>query len=302
MDSKVLTLGLLLIASMVLSAQKTEVLQVVSKEIKQSFPYSSGYELNIEGEKADVSVDSWNESKVEVTITLAAKNKNKATASSDLELMQYSMEQVGQKIYLRNYLKVPEGHPSPTSQLEFKYVIKVPAECPVYLKSKFGLVQVSDLTNSIKLRSKFSDIGLQNIKGTIEAETRFGDLKGAYIDGTMLVNSRRTNIALSELKGKFDLTTHYGILDFRADPNVADLKLVANNTRVFLSSSDLERFAYNIEATDSRLQIPDNLGTQFYDASNDPEIQKLSYRPEKEYYANFTIVLTFSELTLSTNR
>lgn len=300
--TNILGVFMLIFFGVELGAQQEVSLQVVSKEIQKSFSYNSGYELNIEGEKADVKVESWDKNQVEVYIKIAALNEDKKLAANDLEYMQHQMQQVGKKIYLRNYLKVPAGAKKPSSKYESTYIIKMPADCPVYLKSKFGMVQVKDLNNSVKLNSQFTQIDLENIRGLIDVNTRFGELDGKYLDGEMFLKSRRTDVTLSELKGKYDLDLHSGTLNFFADPNVADLKLVAYNTKIHLTSSDLQRFSYNIEASNSQLNLPDPLNVNFLDVSNDPEIQRLIYKPEKEYYANFKIVVTFSEFTLSVDR
>jgi hypothetical protein len=278
-------------------------LQLISKTIEKEFVYHAGHELNIEGEKADVQVESWEQNKIAVTITFSAQHPDKKTAQRELEWIQYQAEKVKSKIYLRNYLKVPSGQEKPQSTLKAKYVIKVPSDCPVYLKSQFGMVRIRDLANQVKLNSTFTNIGLENIQGSIDVTSRFGDLDGQFIDGTMFVNARRTDISLRELKGKYDLKTSYGTLNIFADPNVADLKLTADHTKIHLVSTDPSRFAFNIESKGSDLSLPDQMNFNVLEASNDPSVKKLLYKPVgKEYYANFTIVVTFSEFTLSVDK
>lgn len=279
-----------------------QTLQLISKTVEKQFSYKKGHELNIEGEKADVQVQSWDKNQIDVSIVFTAQHASKAIAQRDLEYIEYQAEKVQQKIYLRNYLKVPQGKPAPESTLKAKYVIRVPSDCPVYLKSKFGLVRIRDLANKIRLNSQFTNIGLENIQGFIDITTRFGDLNGKFIDGAMFVNARRTDITLRELRGKYDLKTSYGTLNFFADPNVADLKLNADNTKIHLVSTDPSRFAYNIEAKGSDLNLPNQMNFNILESNKDPSVKQLKYKPEKEYYANFTIVVTFSEFTLSVDK
>ncbi len=277
-------------------------LQLITKSIERTFSYKQGYELNLEGEKADVQVESWEKEMIEVIIEFSAQHQEKTVAQRDLEYIRYQTEKVKNKIYLRNYLSVPQGQPQPQSTLRARYFIKVPSECPVYLKSQFGVVKIRDLANQVKLNSQFTTIGLENIQGVIDITSRFGDLKGEFIDGSMSVHSRRTDITLSELKGKFDLNTSYGTLNIFADPNVADLKLTADHTKIHLVSTDPTRFAYNIEARNSDLSFPNQMNFNPLEAGPDPAVKILQYKPQKEYYANFTIVVTFSEFTLSVDK
>ncbi len=292
---------LIFLSQVSLSAQTA--LQLISKTVEKEFAYKPGNELNIEGEKADVQVESWDQDKIAVQIIFSAQHPDKKTAQRELEWIQYQAEKVQNKIYLRNYLKVPSGEEKPASTLKANYIIKVPSDCPVYLKSQFGMVRIRDLANQVRLNSTFTNIGLENIQGSIDITSRFGDLDGKFIDGTMFVNARRTDITLQELKGKYDLKTSYGTLNIFADPNVADLKLTADNTKIHLVSTDPSRFAFNIEAKASDLTLPDQMNFNVLEASNDPSVKKLLYKPVgKEYYANFTIVVTFSEFTLSVDK
>lgn len=276
---------------------------LISKTVEKSFPYQAGDELNIEGEKADVQVESWEKDQISVQIIFTAQHPDKKMAQRDLEWIQYQVEKIQEKIYLRNYLKVPTGQDKPKSTLKARFIIKVPSDCPVYLKSQFGMVRIRDLANQVRLNSTFTNIGLENIQGSIDVTSRFGDLDGKFIDGTMFVNARRTDISLRELKGSYDLKTSYGTLNIFADPNVADLKLTADNTKIHLVSTDPSRFAFNIEAKGSDLSLPDQMNFNVLEASNDPAVKKFLYKPTgKEYFANFTIVVTFSEFTLSVDK
>ncbi len=277
-------------------------LQLITKTVEKQFNYKDGYELNIEGEKADVQVESWDKNVIDISIVFSSQHYDKSIAKRDLEYIQYQADKVQNKIYLRNYLKIPSGKPKAEATLKAKYLIKVPSDCPVYLKSKFGMVRIKDLANEVKLNSQFTNIGLENIQGLIDITSRFGDLDGKFIDGTMFVDARRTDITLRELKGKFDVRTYYGTLNIFAEPNVADLKLTANNTKIHLVSNDPSRFAYNIEAKDSDLNLPDQMNFNTLEASNDPSTRILKYKPEQEFFANFTIVVTLSEFTLSVEK
>jgi len=42
-----------------LFGQEQEVLQVITKKITKTFPYSDGFEVNLEGTNAEVLVETW---------------------------------------------------------------------------------------------------------------------------------------------------------------------------------------------------------------------------------------------------
>ena len=48
-------------------------LHVVSKHIEKTFPYENGIEVNIEGEKAEIKVETWEKNEVMVLTELISK-------------------------------------------------------------------------------------------------------------------------------------------------------------------------------------------------------------------------------------
>ncbi|RME10076.1 MAG: hypothetical protein D6816_03715, partial [Bacteroidetes bacterium] len=128
-------------------------LQVVTKTIEKTFPYKNGYELNIEGEKAEIVVRTWDRNEVKVLLEIVAKHPDREVAKADIDKMSYSTEQHGNMIYFRNYLEKKNAGAKPASEVKAVYTITLPADCPVYLKNNFGLTQVSDLNRELTINS-----------------------------------------------------------------------------------------------------------------------------------------------------
>ena len=105
-----------------LMAQTTN-LHVITKRLEKTFKYRETYEVNIEGEKADVSIETWNKDEIGLTVEFIAKHPDKTTAEADIEAIKYIAERVRNKIYVRNYISVPEGAPKPASNLSARYVV-----------------------------------------------------------------------------------------------------------------------------------------------------------------------------------
>lgn len=270
--------------------------QLVTKKIEKTFSYKNGTEVNIEGQRAEVYVETWDRSEILVQLELSALHSDKQIAASDLEKMNYQTEKVQSKVYLRNYLSTKEGESKPSSKLKALYVVKVPAECPVYVKNSFGLANISNLANQLRINSQFSEIGLENITGLIDVKTKFGDLEGQKLDGRMTVNARRSNITLSEITGHYDITAQYGILRIFADQNLLDLNIDAEKSEVFLFSPNPKIFSYNLEAKHSDVNLPSDMAFKFEDSN--VAVQKASFKPQREYFANITISVSFGEVTV----
>ena len=272
--------------------------QVVTKKIEKSFKYKEGIEVNIEGEKAEVNIESWDQASIQVVLEITAKHPDLKVAERDIERVRYLTERVKNKIYLRNYTSSEEGEIDPESSLGAKYTIRLPEDCPVYLKNYFGLANISNLSNRLKINSQFANIDLNNIQGALDVRTRFGDINGQGIDGNVNIFSRRSNLFLDEIKGKFNIQAQHGIIEIYADNRLLDLSLDAEKSQVFLYSPDPSIFSYDISADDhSNLSLPNTLPFKFEDTmTNLGEIQNARFKPAQEVYANIVVTIRLGDL------
>ena len=266
-------------------------MQVVTKRIDKTFSYRDGYSLNIEGERAEVRVETWSKPEIKVQIVFTAKHSKKEQAEKDLEKMRYITNKEKNKIYLRNYLDVPEGSPELQSQLIANYVIMMPEECPIYIKNNYGLIDAKDLMSSLKLNTRFSRIGLENIIGDIDINTSFAD----NLDGNIKIVSRRSDMTLKHMRGRYDITAQYGILNFFATDQLRDFNLKADKSNVFIHTLQPGAFSYNLSVQNGRVDYPNELKFKLLDMK-DTGIKKITFKPNKEYYPNVTISITFGDL------
>lgn len=284
-------LGLLLQVS--LSAQVT--VQVITKKIEKQFPYQEGYELNIEGEKAEVIIEAWDKETVAVTLELSAKHPDKAVAERDLKAMQYLTQRVKNKIYVRNYLSVKDGESPPESSFQAIYRVQVPPSCPVYLKNHFGAASISNLTNSFRFNGEFSPIDLDNLKGSLDLRSRFGDIFGDQLDGQVSIWSRRSDITLNDIRGSFDITAQYGTLKIFAEDQLLKLNIDAEKSDVYFLNPNPAFYGYTLTANNGSVVFPGEL--TYEEEETGPDQRKIKFRPPaKEYFANITITVTIGDI------
>lgn len=276
-----------------LSAQST-MLQVVTKTIEKTFPYKSDYEVNIEGEKAEVVIESWAKNEIKVEMDLIAKHPSKKQAEKDIHYIKHQAELEKNKIYLRNYISVPEGRSKPEASLSARYTITVPENCPVYLKNKMGEATVNNLNNRFRFRGEFTKIDLFNVQGVIDLNSKFGDIFGRQMGGTVNIFSRRSDINLGELNGSFNVEAYYGVMEIFASRDITDLNITANHTDVFLYNANPQAFGYSLTASNGKINLPNNLNVNLLE--NTPDQKKMQFKPDHEYYPNITISISFGNL------
>lgn len=241
-----------------LPADGQTMLQVVTKTVEKTFPYKNGYELNIEGEKAEILVQTWNRSEVRVLLEIVAKHPERRIAENDIDRMSYSTEQHGNKIYFRNYLEKNLTNSQPASDIKAIYTITLPADCPVYLKNNFGLTSVSDLTRALRINSEFSKINLQNIRGKVGITSRFGDIEGERIGGEVSLVTRRSDVTLHDIEGTWNIQAQYGVLKFftNTSPELLNLNIEADKADVYFFDPKPNFYGYTLTAHYGNITVP----------------------------------------------
>lgn len=275
---------------------QTTIWQVVTKKIEKTFPYRPGYEVNVEGEKAEIKVETWDKPEIYIRLELTAKHPEKAVAERDVEKIKYLAERVQRKIYARNYVAEGKDIPKPEASLYAKYLIKVPAECSVYLKDYFGEIDVSNLVNRLRVHSEFTSIGLNNMGGQMDIKTKFGDLVGQGIDGSMKVNSRRSNVTLSELKGQFDIESYFGIIKIFADDQLVDMNIVGEKTDVYLFNTNPNANGYALSAKHGNLKMPKEMNINYVE--NNLNLKQITFKPSQDFYPSISVSVTFGDIVV----
>ncbi|MAW87829.1 MAG: hypothetical protein CMJ42_15010 [Phyllobacteriaceae bacterium] len=272
-------------------------LQVVTKTIEKTFPYKNGYELNIEGEKAEIVVRTWDRNEVKVLLEIVAKHPDREVAKADIDKMSYSTEQHGNMIYFRNYLEKKNAGAKPASEVKAVYTITLPADCPVYLKNNFGLTQVSDLNRELTINSEFSKINLENIRGKLGVTSRFGDIEGRDIDGEVVFATRRSDITLYDIKGNWNINAQYGILKFFTNPSpeLLSLNIEAEKSDVYFFDPQPNFYGYTLTAHYGNITAPRDL--KFNYLENSDQLKKAIFSSQIGT-SNISIKISFGDIVI----
>jgi hypothetical protein len=279
------------------SAGSQTMLQVVTKTIEKTIPYKNGHEVNIEGEKAEIGVLTWEKNEVRVLLELVAKNESRKVAEEDLDRMNYSTEQHGNMIYFRNYIEKSKDGKLPSSDLKAIYTITLPADCPVYLKNNFGLTYVSDLSNALRINSEFSKINLENLRGKIGISSRFGDIIGQRIDGEVTMTTRRSDITLHEISGNWNINAEYGILKFFTNPSpeLLSLNINAAKSDVYFFDPEPKSYGYSLTAHYGTITVPRDLKFNYLENS---DMLKKAIFSSKIGKSNISIKISFGDIVI----
>lgn len=276
--------------------QAQELVQVVTKTIEKTFRYQDGYELNVEGQKAEIFVETWDKNEISLVLELSAKHPDRAVAESDLETINFVANRIKNKVYIRNYREA--GASSPTDAvLSVTYYITLPEDCPVYVKNYFGAANISNLSNRLRIFGEYSQIDIDNVKGLLDISTRFGDIIGEKIDGNVTINARRSDVTLYEIAGSYQINAQYGILKLQPTAGLLGLNVSAEKSEVHLYGNQPDLFAYTLTATHGKVSTPKNL--RLLALEDTPEVKKVRIEPaNQEIHPLITVSVNFGNVTV----
>lgn len=284
---------LLMLLAAALPAGAQETVQVVTKIIEKTFNYQPGYELNVEGQKAEIFVETWDKAQIGVRLEISAKHPKKDVAEADLASVNFVAQRLKNKVYLRNYRF--GGTEQTASIITVTYRISLPEDCPVYVKNYFGSSSISNLTNRLRIFGEYSQIDIDNVKGLLDIRTRFGDIIGEKIDGNVTINARRSDVTLYEIAGHYQINAQYGILRLQPSIGLLGMDINAEKTEVHLYGDNPEQFAYTLTTTHGMVNAPDNL--RMLTLENTQEVKKVQFKPKRlETFPTITVSVTFGDV------
>ena len=238
-------------------------MQVATKTVEKTVDYKVGQVLYIDGEKADVEIETWDKQKVKVKIELISKHVVKEVAKRDLNALKYNVESVGKKITVRNYVEPTKDKTKRESIFKVLYVLTIPEDCPVNLRNHFGTANIKNLKKDLDVKSEFCEIQLDNIQGRIGVETRFGDVEGDQLHGPMTIESVRSDITLSHIHGPVNINAKYGKIKIDANNRLLDLNIKAEKTDIVFLNPAMETNSFDLTAYYGTIETPDFMRFDF---------------------------------------
>jgi len=256
---KSLLLFMLLCAAGGLTAQTT--LQVATRNIRKTVAWKPGYELVINGEKAEVQVVAVDTSAVIVTAELSAKHPSLDTAGNDLNAWQFVVSTAGKKIYIRAYIGLPNGKKLPVSNMKAKIIVLAPKTCPVNLSNKFGKARLEQLQGAIALTGEFCSFQLVGLGGDVDINSQYGNIDGRQLGGKIDIQSKRADIRLEGIRADCNIRAEYGQMVLNAPDMSGNLHVVGNKSDVTLEVPAVATHNISLHSAYGSVDVPPEFDT-----------------------------------------
>jgi DUF4097 and DUF4098 domain-containing protein YvlB len=174
-----------------------------TENVDRSFSAKSGGNLTIESDQGSIKVVTWGKQKVEVLV------EKKAGKQKQLDGFKANFNQKGNDIFV-------EGDGDRNNRVSVKFIIKVPQEFNLDLKTGGGSIEVSDISGEVKVNTSGGNIIIGDvIQGNVEAKTSGGNINVGDVDGNLNVDTSGGNIRLGKINGKSSIDTSGGNIILR---------------------------------------------------------------------------------------
>lgn len=217
--------------------------------IEKEFDVSPGGMLELNSSKGDISLESWDEKRVHVTV------KKKAWSQEALDAFQVEFEENSKGVSIKSS---GDGN----ARVSVNYFIKVPNKFNAVVQTGGGSIRVGDMQGNVKVNTSGGSINIGNIKGVLDVHTSGGSIKVGKVSGEAAVNTSGGSINVEAVGKSISANTSGGSINIgKSDGNV-----VANTSggsiRISYSKGDV-----NAQTSGGSINIEGSDGSVFANTS-----------------------------------
>ena len=165
--------------------------------VDKSFLVNSGGTLTVESDQGAIKVETWDKQTVEVLIEKKARNQKL------LDGFKVDFDQKDSDIFV-------EGDGDRNNKVSVKFIIKVPRNFNLDLKTGGGSINIADITGEIKVDTSGGSIRLGKINGKSSIHTSGGSITLEGGGSDVKAKTSGGSIKIGPVKGKVDVHTSGG--------------------------------------------------------------------------------------------
>jgi hypothetical protein len=210
---RILFLLVALISVVAATPAKSEI-----ENIDKSFSVKSGGTLTIKSDQGSIKVETWDNQTVKVLV------EKKARKQKQMDGFKVNFDQKGNNIFV-------EGDGDWNNKVSVKFIIKVPQEFNLDLKTGGGSIGVANISGEVTVNTSGGSISIGNVaQGNVDAHTSGGNIKVGDVDGNLKVVTSGGNIRLGKINGKSSIDTSGGSITL--EQGGSDLKAKTSGGRI----------------------------------------------------------------------
>jgi DUF4097 and DUF4098 domain-containing protein YvlB len=186
----------------------------IDSPIHRNFNVHPGGTIIIDTDIGDIKIVS-GAANVSVDVNRHAKTSSRSHADELFKEFEITFAQEGNdvRINARDHHSTSWFHWN--SDLDVHYVVNVPAQYNVDLKTSGGDINVSDLNGQVKAKTSGGDISLGRINGVVDAHTSGGDVSMAGSHASATLSTSGGDVKVGDAGASLNVRTSGGSIDIR---------------------------------------------------------------------------------------
>ena len=193
----------------------------IESPIHRNFNVRPGGTITIDADVGDIKVTS-GAANVSVDVIRRAKTSSQSRANDLFKDLDLNFAQEGNDVRIRARYEQPTSWFHWNNDLDVRFVVNVPSQYNVNLKTSGGDITVSDLNGQAKVSTSGGDVSLGHIAGAVDAHTSGGDVSMAGSQTNAILSTSGGDIKVDDAAGSLNVKTSGGSIDIRRVQ--ADLK------------------------------------------------------------------------------
>lgn len=187
----------------------------VEKEIRKSFDVAPGGKLELNTDRGAIEVRTHDASRVDVLVTLETRTRDRSDAKEIFDDFHVSFHPAGADVRLQGEDKGREGggwfgFRNDSSNLKVQWLVTVPQQYEVDLRTSGGSISVHDLNGDVEARTSGGSLKFGRVQGTVNGRTSGGSIRIEETGGDVNVSTSGGGIGINRARGDVKARTSGG--------------------------------------------------------------------------------------------
>lgn len=250
--------------------------KVLTRITEKSYEFDREFLLDIDAEKADILIESYDGNTVELTLKQIVKNQNQTIAEKHLKAQKFVDNASRERLYLKNYILFKDKNDQSGSIFKNEYLIKVPRWCHVRVKNSLGNLFLNSMQKSIHLDLEYAKAEINNCTSMIEARVNLGELNITNGTITGSIKTNNTRIKLQSVTGEISGETSFGTLSMFLNGNPFLTDIETNYCETTIINKSEGSYAFQLETKGGSINAVE------YSPAETQDGEELIIKPQSE--------------------
>ncbi len=182
-----------------------------SDTIERSFTVQSGGELHLESDRGSIRIETHKKNTVEVLIKRRVDAFSNSRAQDILDGFEITFDHSGDDVKIRGKGRTLSS--DMFNRLRIEYMITVPMEYDLMLRTAGGSIHVSDIEGEVDAKTAGGSLTFGGIKGSVDAKTAGGSISLKASDGDADLATSGGSITIGGARGDVEARTSGGSIN-----------------------------------------------------------------------------------------